>query len=273
MEEDREALTALLEEDHAGTLYLRSLVHEHGISPTAHLAHGRFFGTRRGGKLCGVAFIGNARNFTTWGSRDDVSLALDRALQNPGSPRLFIGPAEHAGLVRGVFSRTGASPFLDRDQAYYTLLPEALAPLEEIAIRPARAGDLDEVARAHAAMTEEDLCIARAQLDMERLRMLSRQRIAQGKIWVVMEEGRLLFKTEESGRAADGILVGGVFTEPAHRGKGYAARAIATWARGLFEGGLGMLALHVNAANTPALRAYERVGFRRHSMLRLMLAY
>ncbi len=272
VEEDRPALTALLEQDHAATLYLRGLIHEFGISPTAHMGHGRFIGTRCGGEIAAVVFMGNARNLTSWGSPEHVGPALQRGLQNPGSPRLFVGPAEHAGLVRGAFAKTGASPFLDRDQAYYVLLPEWLAPLEEIDVRPAQTGDLDAVAMAHAAMTEEDLLIPRARLDMERLRQLSRQRIAQRKIWVITESGRLVFKTEESGCAEDGILVGGVFTDPMHRGRGYAARGIASWARRLFGEGLQMMALHVNAANTPALRAYENVGFRRHSMLRLMLA-
>jgi hypothetical protein len=272
VEEDRPALKALLEQDHAATLYLRSLIHEFGVSPTAHMGHGRFIGARRGGDLEAVVFMGNARNLTSWGEAEYVAPALERALQNPGSPRLFVGPAEHAGLVRRAFAKTGASPFLDRDQAYYVLMPEWLASLEEIDVRPARADDLAAVALAHAAMTEEDLLIPRARLDMERLRQLSRQRIAQRKIWVIVESEHLVFKTEESGNAGDGILVGGVFTDPLYRGRGYAARGIAGWARRLFGEGLQMMALHVNAANAPAIRAYENVGFRRHSMLRLMLA-
>jgi predicted GNAT family acetyltransferase len=33
------------------------------------------------------------------------------------------------------------------------------------------------------------------------------------------------------------------------------------------------MVLHVNTANRPAVAAYERVGFRRHSTLRLILSF
>jgi hypothetical protein len=273
VEEDRPAVTALLDQDPLATLYLRSLVFEYGLSPTMRTGHGRFFGARRRGGLVAVVFMGNARNLTTWGETEGVEAALERGLQAPGGPRLFVGPAEHAGLVRRAFARTGASPFLDRDQAYYVLTPGTLASLEDVSIRPARASELDAVGAAHAAMTEEDLLIPRVQLDFDRLRQLARQRIAEGKIWVIFEGDRLVFKTEESARAEDGILVGGVFTDPLFRGRGLAARGIAAWADRMFAEGLRVMTLHVNASNTPAVRAYERVGFRRHSMLRLMLAY
>jgi RimJ/RimL family protein N-acetyltransferase len=52
-----------------------------------------------------------------------------------------------------------------------------------------------------------------------------------------------------------------------------ATRALAAWARLLFDQGLDHLALHVNGRNRPAIGAYERVGFRPHAMLRLILAY
>jgi predicted GNAT family acetyltransferase len=88
-----------------------------------------------------------------------------------------------------------------------------------------------------------------------------------------MEGQTLRFKTEEAARTPDGVLVGGVFTDPEYRGRGIATRAIGTWARLLFQQGAQFLALHVNARNRPAIGAYERVGFRAHSMLRLILTY
>jgi predicted GNAT family acetyltransferase len=92
-------------------------------------------------------------------------------------------------------------------------------------------------------------------------------------VWLVTEGQRLLFKTEESARSEDGVLIGGVFTDPEWRGRGLARRGIGTWAHILFDRGLTLLALHVNRDNQPAIRAYERVGFRRHTSLRLMLTY
>ncbi len=48
---------------------------------------------------------------------------------------------------------------------------------------------------------------------------------------------------------------------------------MATWGRILFDQGLDRIALHVNSRNVSAIRAYERAGFKKHSMLRLILTY
>jgi len=243
------------------------------VDPTGHLEHGRFLGGRRKDALVSVVFFGNSRNLTSFGAPDDLGPVFREALTGSDFPRLFVGPAAHAPHVRRFFGGSGASPVLDREQVFYVLTPETLMPGGDERIRPARPEESDLVARAQAEMTEEDLLIPRSQIDVRRLREISRRRIREGKIWVIVEDGRLRFKTEDSARTPDGMLVGGVFTDPELRGRGLATRALAVWARRLFDEGLSFLALHVNAANVPAIRAYERVGFRRHSTLRLILTY
>jgi RimJ/RimL family protein N-acetyltransferase len=270
---DRDALAGLLDRDRPGTLYLRSLVHEFGAAPTPQPEHGRFLGAWRGGELLAVAFIGNSRNLSTWGSAVELPPVLEKALDDAHPPRLFVGPAEHAGAVRRAFAMSGAAPFLDREQHYYNLTPQTLVSHPHLDIRPAREEDAEAVTLAQAAMTEEDLDIPRTRIDYPRLREISKRRIAAGKVWVVFRNGELVFKTEESARTEDGVLVGGVFTDPAHRGRGLATQGIAAWARHLFDQGLELMTLHVNRDNVPAIRAYESVGFHRYSSLRLMLAY
>jgi len=271
-EADRGALLRELDRDPYGCLYLRSLVHEYGVSPTDHTEHGRFHARIDQGRVGAVAFLGNARNLSTAGPAGELDSVLDHCL-HPGLPLLFVGPAEHAPAVRRGFSRAGAQPFLDREQTYYVLTRDTLVPLQDTLLRPAEPGELDRVAEAQAAMTGEDLGIPISRLDVVRLRQLLRRRMELGKVWVIMEGDRLLFKTEEVARSPEGILVGGVYTDPRVRGQGYAARGLAAWAHRLFEGGLEVLALHVDARNQPAVRAYRRVGFQPHSALRLILAY
>ena len=272
-EENRPRLLQLLDQERRSSLYLRSLIHEFGVSPTAHLEHGRFLGAVRGEHLTAVAFSGNSRNLSTFGEAADLAPVLAKAFEGMQPPRLFVGPSEHARLVREAFSRHGALPFLDREQFYYVLTPDALVDQEPLPIRPGMRDDVESVTLAQAAMTEEDLSVPRNHIDYARLREISRRRIASGKVWVMTEGTRLLFKTEESARAEDGVLIGGVFTDPEHRGRGLARRGIGTWGRILFDRGVSLLALHVNRENVPAIRAYERVGFRRHASLRLMLTY
>lgn len=270
---DREALLAFLGQDRKNTLYLRCLVHEYGVSPTHYMEHGRFVGGFRNDVLVSVVFLGNSKNFSTFGELNNLKPVLENVLAQAGHPRLFVGPADHAPLVRGVLSRTGAEPYLDRSQIYYVLTPETLVVENPIRIRPALDDEIEAVARAQAAMTEEDLLIPRHRIDLRRLREISARRIRAGKVWVISEGQEMVFKTEESARCDDGILVGGVYTHPDYRGKKLATRGIASWTRKLFEEGLGLIALHVNADNIGAIKAYERAGFRKHSALRLILTY
>lgn len=270
---DQEHLDALLGAGEADTLYLRSLVHEFGISPRPNPEHGRFIGGWRGNSLVSVAFLGNSRNLTTRGAGADLAPVLKRVLEEPLRPRLFVGPTAHAPLVRRLLGEGGGLPALDRDQTYYVLRPPNLKPLVSIALEPAGKRDLEQVARAQAAMTVEDLLIPKDQIDLDRLRQISAERIDRGKIWVIKDTSDLIFKTEESARTPDGVLVGGVYTFPGYRGRGFAARGIAEWARRLFAEGISLIALHVNVKNGPAVAAYERVGFLTHSTLRLILNY
>ena len=270
---DRVPLLRLLEDDSPATVYLRSLVHEHGVDATDELAHGRFYGFWRDDVLRTVVFASNARNMSTFGDPLGLAPLMDQILQGPVRPRLFVGPEDHAPAVRRGLFRDGFRARLDRRQRYYVMAPTDRASLEEVPLRPASHDDLDTVVRAHADMIREDLEIPTANLDLSRLRELAKRRVDEEKIWVVTEGKHLVFKTEEISRSREGVLVGGVYTHPDHRGRGLASRGMATWATRLFTQDVRLLALHVNDGNVPAYRAYERAGFRRYTSLRLILSY
>ena len=78
--EHRADLVAFLEKDSPDTLYLRSLIHEYGVTRTPAAEHGRFFGGWQDDRLVSVAFAGNSRNLTTWGPEESVGPALDLAV-------------------------------------------------------------------------------------------------------------------------------------------------------------------------------------------------
>jgi len=58
-------------------------------------------------------------------------------------------------------------------------------------------------------------------------------------------------------------IVGNVFTEPGYRGLGLATRVTSAVTQELFERGCGDVTLTVDPSNTPAVRAYARLGYRR----------
>ncbi|HTM34325.1 MAG TPA: GNAT family N-acetyltransferase, partial [Vicinamibacterales bacterium] len=83
----------------------------------------------------------------------------------------------------------------------------------------------------------------------------------------VRDEGRLvaaggthLYSASESVGA-----IGNVYTRRSHRGRGHGAVVVSAVVEQLIERGTETIGLNVRAANTGAIRLYERLGFRVHT--------
>jgi GNAT superfamily N-acetyltransferase len=83
----------------------------------------------------------------------------------------------------------------------------------------------------------------------------------------VRDEGRLvaaggthLYSASESVGA-----IGNVYTRRSHRGRGHGAVVVSAVVQQLIERGTETIGLNVRAANTGAIRLYERLGFRVHT--------
>jgi hypothetical protein len=61
--------------------------------------------------------------------------------------------------------------------------------------------------------------------------------------------------------ARTGISIGPVYTPPAQRNRGYATACVAALSRLLLGQGWAFCALFADVANTPAVRAYTRIGY------------
>ena len=58
--------------------------------------------------------------------------------------------------------------------------------------------------------------------------------------------------------------VGNVFTLPAYRGRGYAARCTSAVVSALLADDIDTIVLNVDESNLPAIRIYQRLGFEKH---------
>jgi predicted GNAT family acetyltransferase len=97
-----------------------------------------------------------------------------------------------------------------------------------------------------------------------------RLKIRDGRTWVLEEAGEVVFKADISAQYSGGAQIEGVFTRPEARGRGFARRGVAAISAELLRTS-EFVTLHVDRENEPALRAYERAGFRTHSEFRLVL--
>ena len=79
-----------------------------------------------------------------------------------------------------------------------------------------------------------------------------------------------MFQVNVGATHARGCQVGGTWVPRADRGRGLASAGVAATCRWLLAR-YPRVTLHVNEANGPAVRVYEKAGFRRDAAFRLII--
>lgn len=153
--------------------------------------------------------------------------------------------------------------------------PSSLGVQADPRVRPARPHEVDLLYPAGAAMFTEEIGYAPYQGSPARYRAGFVQLVAQGRSFVVIEDGRVVFKADVGSVALGVAQVQGVWTHPDLRGRGLATAAMAGVLEHLLTHGLpgpapgappdpvGTVHLYVNDYNVGARTVYERIGMRR----------
>jgi RimJ/RimL family protein N-acetyltransferase len=84
-----------------------------------------------------------------------------------------------------------------------------------------------------------------------------------GRNWVLVHDGELVSYTGFNSRARGVVQVGGVFTPPMLRGRGYARAAVAGSLLDAQRAGARRSTLFTSPQNVAAIRAYEALGYER----------
>ena len=110
-----------------------------------------------------------------------------------------------------------------------------------------------------------DVRALNALYSLERAGAYSAQHLERGVYYGAFREGRLVAAAGTHVVAPNvGIaVVGNVFTHPGHRGRGLATLVTSKVTSELFSRGCSLATLTVDDANTPAVRAYVRLGYTR----------
>jgi len=87
------------------------------------------------------------------------------------------------------------------------------------------------------------------------------RRIEQGRTWVWIEQGKLIFKADVVAETPDIIYLEGISVSEQHRFKGYGLRCLTQLARNLLLN-TKSICLLVNEENLSAQALYKKAGFK-----------
>jgi ribosomal protein S18 acetylase RimI-like enzyme len=216
---------------------------------------GRFSGVEADGRL--VALCHTGANVVPSGLDCGVFGAeLVRA-----RARMLIGEQRAVTELWDVARRQLPRPREDRPgQPVYSIseAPEA----GETGLRAAELSDLDLLVPACAQAHEVELGVDPLDRDPEGFRWRTRTQIEDGRSWVWVEDGVIVFKAEASAWTPEAVQLQQVWTDPAVRRSGNAGRGLRDLIRLLLER-VPRVCLFVRADNEAAIALYDRVGMER----------
>lgn len=199
------------------------------------------------------------------GQHPGVLIALaDFVTGQPAHQEIVFGPEhEVEGLIESCRWQ-GLEPMEIRRQEMMICpapLPAEQFPVPDgFRVRPASRADLRFLLKAHAAMCREDLGIDQVARNPEGYQRYFTDLVRHCRCLVIEYAGRLVGKADIPLASDEALLIEGVFSDPAVRGRGLVTRMMAEIAYGALGEGKAAC-LYVHRRNSRAAAVYRRVGF------------
>jgi hypothetical protein len=265
---DTESIRTLLNQDPVANLYLRDLLDRQGVD---------YFGLHR------------------WlGAFDDgvlIALNVDIACTLPNTPCKLSVPVGNPNVcvVFGEYtaSQGGSERIMSTRQsseAFWQGLgfpepiinhPQHVMSIHQpsegdaLSIRPATKSMLPDLIESTALMRLEDEGIDPRKHDYGLWQQTIEVLIAQRRIWVATEQGKLAFVIEIGTRCSKGTQIGSTYVPPQFRGQGFSTKGMRAIVNHLLQD-TEFVSLLVNEGNSIARKCYERVGFQYGSEYQLL---
>jgi ribosomal protein S18 acetylase RimI-like enzyme len=213
---------------------------------------GRFVGRWQGDELRALCHIGinvvPSGEGCDWFGRDVAR----------SSPKMVIGEERAVTELWDAVSASLPRPRDDRPGQPVFEIREPPKP-EGTALRAAEIADLELLLPACAAAHQLEIGVDPLRRDPEGFRWRTRSQIEEGRSWLWVEDGVILFKAEASAWTPEAVQLQQVWVDPAARRQGYGARGLSDLCRLLLER-VPVVCLFVRADNAPAIRLYETIG-------------
>jgi ribosomal protein S18 acetylase RimI-like enzyme len=254
---DTEEVLEFLGQRPIHTVAMMSLIHDNGIvSP---FNRGTFYGCRDlQGQLEGVALVGHATLMETVSDR--ALAALAQVARECSSTHLIMGEKERVTDFWSYYSEAGRRQRLTCREWLFELTRPVDAREAVAELRPAHADELQLVMPIQAELAYIESGVNPMDVDPMGFRERCLRRIEQGRTWVVVENGELIFKADVISKTAEVIYLEGVWLREDGRHKNLGTRFMSGLMRRLLED-TKSICLLVNETNKRAHGFYRKCGF------------
>lgn len=190
--------------------------------------------------------------------------------------RGVIGPGDQVARAMEILGIAGSEVQVDEEEGLYRLELEALAVPEGLRSgrlrgRRIEPRDLERVVAWRVAYSVELLREEDTPELRDRCRSDVEESLARGETWVLEDGGRPVATTSFNAALDEVVQVGGVWTPPEYRGRGYGRAVVAASLLDARDESVGRAVLFTGDDNVAAIKAYAALGFRRIGDYRILL--
>jgi uncharacterized protein len=237
---------------------MSSLIRDNGLESPFN--RGTFYAARDSeDRLEGIALIGHA---TFVEARTDSALrAFALLAQGEHHAHMILGEQASISRFWDYYAHAGQRPRLFcRELLFEQRWPvAACAPVASL--RRATLEDLMLLMPVHAALAYEESGVNPLDVDLQGFRLRYARRIEHGRVWVLVEDGQLIFKADVASDTPECTYVEGVYVEPENRRRGYGLRCLSQLGRLLLNRSDTVCAL-VNEQNLVAQSLVLKAGYK-----------
>ncbi|MFE9815678.1 GNAT family N-acetyltransferase [Streptomyces sp. NBC_00236] len=258
---DLGAALAVLESEPVANAFVTSRVQVAGLDPWR--LGGEMWGWYTGGHLRSLCYSG-ANLVPICATPEAVRAFADRARRAGRRCSSIVGPAgPTAQLWRLLEPGWGPAREVRANQPLMVTESPSADVAPDPLVRRVRKDEMDVLMPACVAMFTEEVGISPLAGDGG---LLYQARVAEligaGRSFARIDDGKVVFKAEIGATTAQACQIQGVWVAPEYRGRGHSESGMAAVLRYALADVAPIVSLYVNDYNTPARRAYRRIGFR-----------
>ena len=263
---DQPALESFLRPHLESSMFLLSNSRSYGLEDRGERLQGCYVGAFEDGELVGVA--GHFRNgFVIPQAPRHLEALWRAAVANSGFPLIGLnGPAAQCFAVRDALAVPEENLHLNFLEKLYRLnLAHLIVPPQlasgALTARRLTEADLDTVTPWFVAYNVEALSAEENDTLRREARVRAQRGVDSRQTWIVRRGEQPVAMSSFNATLAEAVQIGGVYTPPEHRSRGYARAAVAQSLLDARAEGVETAILFTDVEHTAAHKSYTSLGF------------